>query len=130
MNEWLIERTYEKQIKSDAENAPTSSFNSTNGSAIHEIVCLSKYIGFDYVSPVSFESQKLELTTRSKHEVSSIQKKSDIVGVSDISSNNTETELDIEELFDCVYVTVTSNSLTPFAVTSNSARPSPAPSPL
>lgn len=133
MNEWLIERIYEKQSKTDEEDVSSGNFNTANGGIIYEIVCLLKYIGFEHVSSVSFEGtqyenlEKLDSSLRLKNEFSSSNQKKCSDGTGDISNNTGTTEigLDFEELFDCIYITVTSNSLTPFAVT-NSSRSSSA----
>lgn len=121
MNEWLIERVYDKQLKTDNDDVLSGSFNATNNfSPIHEIVFLSKFIGFEHTSHAFFnKTPKTYLEnsdySQQKNKIS-LNKKRNYNEIDDTSDNSKTigTELDLEELFDCVYITVTSNSLTPF----------------
>lgn len=96
MKEWLLEKTYEKP------NGIVSNLTVQSSGLIHEIIHISKGIGFDYVT--SFKNS--EISPVKNFELSTIPSEK-----MDIDENP---EIDDKKFYECVYIIASSHPASTF----------------
>ena len=101
ISEWLIQNTYEKPI----ENART---NSSSVGSIHEIVHLSKGVGFKHVVPIKLQTEANLLSAKNLKDA--VKNEELLCSSLETVENNKKNTCD-EGMLDCVYIIASSHPL-------------------